>query len=84
MLLPTVLHQRDVQRLLEVGPLPTRPEFPEPGHVPGLYVATVPVKSAAEGRGLHDRLLAERPPRHQKHDRLLACFEPASLQLATA
>jgi hypothetical protein len=60
-LLPTVLHQRDVQRLLDGYPLPTRSEFHKPEHVPGLYVATVPVKSAAEARGLLDRLVSAYP-----------------------
>ncbi len=55
-----MLHQRDVpgRSLLDGGPLPTLSEFPKPEHVPGLYVATVPVNSAAEARGLLDRLLS--------------------------
>ena len=56
-LLPTVLRRLDLQHLLEGSPLPTPSEFIVPERVPGLYVATVHVNSAAEARGLLDRLL---------------------------
>ncbi len=56
-LMPTVLREHNVQHLLEGRQLPTRLELPVPKS-PGLYLATVPVKSAADALGLQEGLLS--------------------------